>query len=139
MFKEKLKELREKKGISQYELANKLFVSRSAVAKWENGHGIPSDVNLKAICEFFDIEEEKLLDMKDVKEVVENLDKKNGKLLWFILGIVTPIILFILSIFPMFKYVGMLAVYIPPKSILFYISEISIAITILVISIYREF
>ena len=51
MFKDKLKELREKEGLSQQELADKLFVSRSAVAKWENGNGIPSDVNLDAICE----------------------------------------------------------------------------------------
>ena len=36
MFKDKLKELRKQKGLSQQELADKLFVSRSAVAKWEN-------------------------------------------------------------------------------------------------------
>ena len=34
MFKDKLKELREKEGLSQQELADKLFVSRSAIAKW---------------------------------------------------------------------------------------------------------
>ena len=76
-FKDKLKELRIQKGISQYELAEKLFVSRSAIAKWESGNGIPSDVNLEAICEFFGVEEEWLLDRKDMKEMVENLDKKN--------------------------------------------------------------
>lgn len=58
MFKDKLKELRIQKGISQYELADKLSVSRSAIAKWENGNDIPSDVNLEAIYEFFDVEEE---------------------------------------------------------------------------------
>ena len=36
-FNERLKELRLKKGISQAELAKAIFVSRSAVAKWENG------------------------------------------------------------------------------------------------------
>ena len=75
MFKDKLKELRTKKGISQYELAEKLFVSRSAIAKWENGNGIPSAVNLEAICEYFGVEEEWLLDRKDMKEIVEKLDK----------------------------------------------------------------
>ena len=73
MFKDKLKELRMQKGISQYELAENLFVSRSAIAKWENGNGIPSDVNLEAICEFFNVEEEWLLDRGDIKEV-EQLD-----------------------------------------------------------------
>ena len=55
MFKDKLKELREKAGLSQQALADKLFVSRSAVAKWENGNGIPSDVNLEAIYELFNV------------------------------------------------------------------------------------
>ena len=50
MFKEKLKELREKKKISQYELANKIFVSRSAVAKWENGLGMPSEESIELLC-----------------------------------------------------------------------------------------
>lgn len=58
MFKDKLKELRIQKGISQYELADKLSVSRSAITKWENGNDIPSDVNFEAIYEFFDVEEE---------------------------------------------------------------------------------
>ena len=106
MFKDKSKELRIQKGISQYELAEKLFVSRSEIAKWENGNGIPSDVNLEAICEFFGVEEEWLLDRKDIKKMVENLDKKNSNVLWFVLGIVIPVVLFILSIFPMFSYVG---------------------------------
>ena len=55
MFKDKLKELREREGLSQQELADRLFVSRSAIAKWENGNGLPSDVNLVAICNFFNI------------------------------------------------------------------------------------
>lgn len=136
MFKDKLKELRIQKGISQYELAEKLFVSRSAIAKWENGNGIPSDVNLEAICEFFGVEEEWLLDRKDIKKMVENLDKKNSKVLWFVLGIVIPVVLFILSIFPMFSYVGMITVVIYPKSILTYMNEISIIIPIFVLMIY---
>ena len=68
MFKDKLKELREKECLSQQELADKLFVSRSAVAKWENGNGIPSDVNLDAICKFFNVDEESLLDKSTLKD-----------------------------------------------------------------------
>ena len=98
MFKYKLKELREKEGIFQQALVDKLFVSRSAVAKSENGNGIPSDVNLEAICKFFDVEEESLLDRKDMKEVVEKLDKKNNKVLWFVLGIIIPLVLVSLSL-----------------------------------------
>lgn len=68
MFKDKLKELREKEGLSQQELADKLYVSRSAVAKWENGNGIPSDVNLDSICKFFDVDKKCLqLKKEDIK------------------------------------------------------------------------
>ena len=63
MFKDKLKELREKEGLYQQELADRLYVSRSAVAKWENGNGIPSDVNLDSICKFFDVDK-KCLQLK---------------------------------------------------------------------------
>lgn len=65
MFKDKLKQLREMKGLSQQELADKLFVSRSAIAKWENGNGLPSDTNIDAICAFFNIDQNKLMLKKE--------------------------------------------------------------------------
>ena len=140
MFKDKLKELRIQKGISQYELAEKLFVSRSAIAKWENGNGIPSDVNLEAICEFFGVEEEWLLDRKDIKTMVENLDKKNSKVLWFVLGIVTPLLLMLLSILGFFEWrcPGEIcpSIYVSPKGILILLAENNIIIAMLVLLIY---
>ena len=54
-FNEKLKSLRTKKGISQVELAKNIFVSRSAVAKWENGLGLPSEESLKLLAEYFGV------------------------------------------------------------------------------------
>ena len=44
-FSEKLKALRSEKGISQAKLAADIHISRSAVAKWENGLGLPNDDN----------------------------------------------------------------------------------------------
>ena len=72
MFKDRLKELRQKEGLSQYELADKIFVSRSVIAKWEGGSGIPSTANLEALCKFFDVDEEWLLDREDLKVAVES-------------------------------------------------------------------
>ena len=71
MFKDKLKELREKAGLSQQALADKLFVSRSAVAKWENGNGIPSDVNLEAIYELFNVTYDDLFGEEIINEYRE--------------------------------------------------------------------
>ena len=86
MFKDKLKQLREEAGLSQQSLADKLFVSRSAIAKWENGNGIPSDVNLDAICKFFDVNEEWLLDRKDLKETIKTVDdiQNNMSIVFFL-------------------------------------------------------
>lgn len=52
-FKDKLKALRKMKGISQQALADAIFVSRSAVAKWENGLGFPSEASMAALQEYF--------------------------------------------------------------------------------------
>lgn len=41
-FADKLKKLREEHGLSQAALAKRIYVSRSAVAKWENGSGSPT-------------------------------------------------------------------------------------------------
>lgn len=54
-FQEKLKMLRQKKGLSQAALAKNIYVSRSAIAKWESGLGTPSASNLQALCTFFGV------------------------------------------------------------------------------------
>ena len=41
-FHEKLQELRKKKGLTQEELAKELYVSRTAISKWESGKGYPN-------------------------------------------------------------------------------------------------
>ena len=56
-FKEKLKKLRTEKGLSQQALADAIYVSRSAVAKWENGLGWPSADSLEALTAFFGVED----------------------------------------------------------------------------------
>ena len=48
-FNEKLQELRKQRGLTQEELAEFLFVSRTAVSKWESGRGYPSIDSLKEI------------------------------------------------------------------------------------------
>ena len=48
-------ELRTKKGLSQDELAEKLYVTRQAVSRWENGETIPNTETLKLLSKFFDV------------------------------------------------------------------------------------
>ena len=69
-FNERLKELRLKKGISQAELAKAIFVSRSAVAKWENGLGLPSETSLNLLAEYFSISKEEFFADKQTETII---------------------------------------------------------------------
>ena len=62
-FKDLLAKLRKEKGLSQEGLADTIHVSRSAIAKYENGKGIPSDDVLEAITNYFPSEKEALEEM----------------------------------------------------------------------------
>lgn len=54
-FNDRLKARRKEKGISQQQLADAIYVSRSAVAKWENGLGLPSKSSYDSLLEYFGI------------------------------------------------------------------------------------
>lgn len=53
--KDVILELRTKKGLSQDELAEKVYVTRQAVSRWENGETIPNTETLKLLSGFFDV------------------------------------------------------------------------------------
>ena len=48
-------ELRTKKGLSQEELAEKIFVTRQAVSRWETGETVPNTETLKLLSQLFDV------------------------------------------------------------------------------------
>lgn len=59
---EKIKKARTEAGLSQEQLSEKLGVSRSAVAKWESGKGLPDVDNLKNIAKLLNVSVDYLLD-----------------------------------------------------------------------------
>lgn len=71
-FNEKLQQLRKQKGLTQEELAEKLFVSRTAVSKWEQGRGYPSIDSLKAMAAFFDVTVDSLLSGEQILTIAQN-------------------------------------------------------------------
>lgn len=73
---EKLLELRKQKGLTQAELAEILFVSRTAVSKWESGRGYPSIDSLKAIAKFFGITIDELLSGEELLTIAEEDSRK---------------------------------------------------------------
>ena len=85
-FNEKLQELRKQKGLTQEELAERLFVSRTAVSKWESGRGYPNIDSLKAIAGFFSVTVDQLLSSEELLTAAEDSQKQTvGRLrdLWF--------------------------------------------------------
>ena len=70
-FKDKLKKLRIENGLSQEALAEAVHISRSAIAKYENGNGNPSEETLKALAVYFGVEVDELRS--------DNVIKKNKK------------------------------------------------------------
>lgn len=71
-FNEKLQELRKRKGLTQEELAEALFVSRTAVSKWESGRGYPSIDSLKMIASFFSVSIDELLSGEELVSIAQS-------------------------------------------------------------------
>jgi transcriptional regulator with XRE-family HTH domain len=61
--------------LTQEELAEKLYVSRTAISKWESGRGVPNIDSLKAISKFFSVSIDQLLSGEELLAIAEN-DRK---------------------------------------------------------------
>lgn len=59
---EKIRAARRKCGLSQEQLAEKMSVSRSAIAKWETDKGLPDVGNLKVLARLLNVSVDHLLD-----------------------------------------------------------------------------
>ena len=78
-FNEKLQELRKQKGLTQEELAKELFVSRTAISKWESGRGYPNIESLKLIAKFFSVTVDELLSSNEALTLAEESQKETEK------------------------------------------------------------
>lgn len=98
-FSEKLKTLRKQKGMTQEQLAEKLFVTRTAVSKWETDKGLPAIDSLKMIAELFDVTLDELVGDEDIK-TKQALDNKRSRTLYFVaIGFLLMTVLFTLLFF----------------------------------------
>lgn len=91
-----IKELRKKKGITQEELANNIFVSRSLVAKFETNAAFPSKETLEKIAEYFDVPLSSLDENKVTVGTNENQKKPKP---YFLIAILVISILILILIF----------------------------------------
>lgn len=88
MYGEKIKTKRRELNLSQEDLANKLFVTRQAISKWENDKATPTMTNLRELSEVFGVDmayfigqtnDEKKVDNKEEKDEVEEIEEKLSK------------------------------------------------------------
>lgn len=78
---EKLQQLRKKKGLTQEELAQALYVSRTAVSKWESGRGYPNIDSLKAIAKYFGVTIDELLSGGEMLSIAEEDSREKETLM----------------------------------------------------------
>ena len=76
---EKLKKLRTDKNLTQEELAEILFVSRTAISKWESGRGFPNIESLKAISKYFSVSLDELLSGEELIVLAEQEQRQKEK------------------------------------------------------------
>ncbi|MBR3318380.1 MAG: helix-turn-helix transcriptional regulator [Atopobiaceae bacterium] len=74
-FSEKLQELRKARSLTQEQLAAELYVSRTAVSKWESGRGYPSIDSLREISRFFSVTIDELISPDEVVSAAQE-DKR---------------------------------------------------------------
>lgn len=95
-FKDKLRNLRTEAGLSQENLADAVHVSRSAIAKYENGGGKPSEETLKLIADYFKVDISYLNDDEEIKKTKRPIV---GFIITLVCGVIFVIAAAIASIF----------------------------------------
>lgn len=98
-FHQKLQELRKQRGLTQEELATSLYVSRTAISKWESGRGYPNIDSLKSIAKFFSVTVDQLLSTDEMLTIAEVDNKRKEKhfldLIYGLLDISIAMLLFL--------------------------------------------
>lgn len=102
-FHEKLQELRKSRNLTQEELAEELYVSRTAISKWESGRGYPSIDSLKAIAGFFSISIDELLSADALVSIAEKENRSNIQRICDVLFGTVDFIGILLALLPLYS------------------------------------
>lgn len=86
MIANKIKILRENKGLSQKDLADKLGITRSSVNAWEQGISVPSTQYILELANLFEVSTDYLLNFKNDNAI--NIDGLNDKEVKIILELI---------------------------------------------------
>ena len=101
-FNEKLQQLRAGKNLTQEQLAEQLYVSRTAISKWESGKGYPNIESLKCISKFFSVSIDELLSSAELISLAETENLSNVKRIYNIISGITDIMAVALIVLPIY-------------------------------------
>ena len=103
-FGEKIQKLRNQNKWTQEQLAEKLYVSRTAVSKWESGKGYPNIDSLKDIAKLFNKTIDELLSSEEIIDIAKKENNSNMKkannLIYGLLDIISVLFIFL----PLYAY-----------------------------------
>ena len=98
-FGEKVQKLRNQNKWTQEQLAEKLYVSRTAVSKWESGKGYPNIDLLKDVAKLFNKTIDELLSSEEILDIakIENTSnmKRTNNLVYGLLDIISVLFIFL--------------------------------------------
>lgn len=96
---EKLQQLRKGESMTQEQLAEKLYVSRTAISKWESGRGYPNIDSLKSISSLFSVTIDNLLSGDELISLAEDENRANinkiSSLIYGVMDLMALLILFL--------------------------------------------
>ena len=101
-FGEKLQDLRKARKLTQEELAEALYVSRTAISKWESGRGYPSIDSLKEISCFFDVTIDDLLSSEKLISIAKRENESNLQRLYNIFFGISDLFAVFLIVLPLY-------------------------------------
>ena len=102
-FSEKLLKLRKEKGLTQEELAEALFVSRTAISKWESGRGYPSIASLQEVAKYFSITVDELINPEEIIQAAKSEKKQYTDKFTNIAANLLDLLLIVLLFIPVFR------------------------------------
>lgn len=101
-FNEKLQLLRKKNNLTQEQLAEQLYVSRTAISKWESGKGYPNIESLKCISKLFSVSIDDLLSGEELIILAETENRSNIKRIYNLISGLTDILAVALLLLPIY-------------------------------------
>lgn len=107
-FGEKLKQLREEKGMTQQKIAEKLYVTRQAVSRWECGARYPDLLTAKKIVQILEVSMDEMLSGEELKLNVEKepiLAKPVENIIQTVLYTIAAVAFLLISVFGIYSLI----------------------------------